>query len=55
MRRAGATHYYRETKDIERLRTMLGHNSVEQTYDYIFKDEIEISGTDSPINAILSA
>ena len=55
MRRAGATHFYRRTKDIERLQTILGHNSIEQTFDYIFEDEIAISGQDSPIDAILAA
>lgn len=54
-RRGGATHFYRATKDIERLREILGHNSVEQTFDYIFASEIAISGSDSPLAAMLAA
>jgi integrase len=55
MRRAGATHFYRRTKDLERLQVILGHNDPTTTMDYIFKDEIAISGHDSPIEAILAA
>lgn len=54
-RRAGATHYYQATKDIERLQEMLGHNSVEQTKDYIFESDIKINGNDSPLDQMLAS
>lgn len=54
-RRAGATHFYELTKDLDRLQGILGHNSLEQTKEYIFASEIEISGADSPLAAMLAA
>ena len=49
-RRSAATHFYQKTKDLLRLQKILGHNTLEETKKYIFADEIDINGDDSPFD-----
>lgn len=53
-RRSAATHFYQDTRDIVLLQEILGHYSVEITKLYIFAEEVDLSGEDSPFDRLMA-
>lgn len=54
LRRVSATHLHLSGKPLTELQLILGHNSIEQTRDYIMDGESQISGADSPFDALMA-
>ena len=53
LRRTAATRMHFEMgMPLARLQVILGHNSLDQTREYILEDEIQINGTMSPFDAL---
>lgn len=55
LRRTAATRMHFEMgMPLSRLQYILGHNSLDQTREYILEDEIAITGSMSPFDALPS-
>ncbi len=53
LRRTAATRMHFEMNmPLARLQVILGHNSLDQTREYILEDEIKVSGSMSPFDAL---
>lgn len=55
LRRVAATHLHLAGEPLTKIQGILGHNSIEQTRDYIMDGESQISGSDSPFDRLMAS
>ena len=53
IRRASATHMHLDGVPLTKIQELLGHNSIEQTREYIMDDESNIDGSMSPFDRLM--
>jgi len=55
LRRVAATHLHLDGMPLTKLQGILGHNSIEQTRDYIMDGESNLNGSDSPFDKLMAS
>jgi integrase len=55
LRRVAATHLHLDGMPLTKLQGILGHNSIEQTRDYIMDGESNLTGSDSPFDKLMAS